>query len=198
MAAARERNHVVEKRADPVDDFGAAHFVVALPARGASGLGNRIRAIERIVKTAPARICGIEGVARVRGWNNELRSGDPRDFQNIFGAHRKIGRLGDKVADLAEKVVITRRVERPGRGEAVIGVDLGLQLVAKPQLVAYARRELADKPREPAPKFSGADIGSRQDLVADKVAKGFADADFADFLVIHHVHAIMFRSCRGC
>src|SRR5437870_4957291 len=65
VAAAREGNHIVEKCADPVDDLSAAHLVVALSARRAICLGNRIRAIERIVKTAPARICRIEGVARV-------------------------------------------------------------------------------------------------------------------------------------
>ena len=62
-------------------------------------------------------------------------------------------------------------------------VDLGtnpLQLVAKPQLVANTRRERTDKPREPAPKLAGADISSRQDLVADKVAQDFRNADFAD------------------
>ena len=79
----------------------------------------------------------------------------------------------------------------------MIGVDLCLQLVAKPQLVANTRRELADKPREPAPKLAGADIRSRQDLVADKTAQDFRNADFAGFLVIHHVHAIKFRSCWG-
>jgi hypothetical protein len=63
------------------------------------------------------------------------------------------------------------------------------------------RRERADKPREPAPKLAGADIRSRQDLVADKVAQDFRNADFADFLVSHHVQAIMWpeapnnRSC---
>jgi hypothetical protein len=192
VAAPREGNHIVEKYADPVDDLGATDFIVALPAFRAVGLGNRVRAIERIVKTAPARICRIEGVARVRRRNNELRSGDPRDLQDIFGANGKTGRLRDKVADLAKKVPIGRRVERPGRGEAMIFVDLFLQLVAKPQLVANTRCELADKPREPAPKLAGADIRSRQDLIADKVVQDFRNADSADFLVIHHVPAIKF------
>src|ERR1700730_18970207 len=80
----------------------------------------------------------------------------------------------------------------------MIFVDLFLQLVAKPQLVANARRERADEPREPAPQLAGAYIRSRQDLVADKVAQDFRNADFADFLVIHHVHAIEFRSCWDC
>ena len=105
VAAPREGNHVVEKCADPVDDLGATHLVVALAARRAIGLGNSVRAIERIVKTAPARVCRVERVARVRRRNNELRSGDPRDLQDIFGANGKIGRLRDKVADVAEKVV---------------------------------------------------------------------------------------------
>ena len=104
VTASREGNHVVEKCADPVDDLGATHLVVALPARRAIGLGNRVRAIERIVKTAPARVCRIEGVARVRGRNNELRSGDPRDLQDILGVNGKIGRLRDKITDLAKKL----------------------------------------------------------------------------------------------
>src|SRR3984893_2473445 len=87
-----------------------------------------------------------------------MRYGNPRDLQNIFGANGKIGRLRDKVADFAEKVVIARRVKRPARGNAMIFVDLFLQLVAKPQLVANMRRELAHETREPAPKLVGADI----------------------------------------
>src|SRR6202035_3081045 len=97
-----------------------------------------------------------------------------------------------------KKVPIGCRVERPARGNAMIFIDLFLQRVAKPQLVANTRRDLADEPREPAPKLTGADIRSRQDLVADKVAQDFRNADFADFLVIHYVHAIKCRSCWDC
>src|ERR1700730_4593914 len=43
---------------------------------------------------------------------------------------------------------------------------------------------------------AGADIRSRQDLVADKVAQDFRNADFADFLVSHHVQAIMWPDSR--
>jgi hypothetical protein len=93
-------------------------------------------------------------------------------------------------------VLTGRLVERPARGNAMIAVDLFLQLVAKPQLIENTRCELADKPREPAPKLAGADIRSRQDLVADKVAQDFRNPDFADFLVSHHVQAIMWPDSR--
>jgi Enoyl-(Acyl carrier protein) reductase len=41
-------------------------------------------------------------------------------------------------------------------------------------------------------------VRSRQGLVADKVAQDLRNADFADFLVIHHVHAIKFRGSWDC
>ena len=189
VAAFRERNHVVEKCTDPIDDLGTTHLVVALSASRTLAFGNGVRAVERIVKTAPARVCRVEGVAGVRRRNNKLRPGDPRDLQNIFGANGKITRLRDDIANIAEKVVIARWVERPRRGEAVIGVDLFLQLVANPQLAANKRSEIADKPREPAPKLAGADVRSGQDLAADKVVQDFRNPDFAGFLVIHHVPA---------
>ena len=164
VAALRKRNDVVEKGADPVDDPGAAHFVVALAALGAIGLGNGIRAIERIIKAAPARIGRIEGVARIRRWNDELRSGDPCDLEDIFRANGKIGRLRHDVADFAEKFRIARGVEGHGPGRAMIFVDLFLQLVAKPQLVANARCEFLNQPRQPAPELIGADICSQARL----------------------------------
>src|SRR5476651_929196 len=49
VAASRKRSYVVEKRADPVNDLGAAYFVVALAALRPAGLRNRVRAIERVV-----------------------------------------------------------------------------------------------------------------------------------------------------
>ncbi|TPV99308.1 MAG: hypothetical protein USCAAHI_01259 [Beijerinckiaceae bacterium] len=189
VAALRERNHIVQKRTDPIDDLGAPHFVVAPPTLRAFRLGNCVRAIERIVKTAPARVCGIESVARIRGGNDELGSGDPRDLQDMFGAKGKVGRFRDNIADLAEKFCIARGVKGHGPGGAMIFVDLFLQLVAKPQLVAYAWRELINKPRQPAPKLVGADIRSRQDFVVDEVAQNLRNPDFVNFLVSHHVQA---------
>ena len=80
----------------------------------------------------------------------------------------------------------------------LVATDFGWRVGCGPvvsKLTSFTRRASPSHVSIGGRRPTGADIRSRQDLVADKVAQDLRNPDFADFLVIHHVHAIKFRTC---
>ena len=131
MRTGRERHGFVEKAPRPGDDQLAARRIVAFRRR----LGvarNGVGAIERVVERAPARIGGIERVARIAHRHDELRAGDGGDLVvDVGGVDFKVRDLRHQIADLGEERLLRAR-RRTGcpRRAAVPGVDLRLQFVA--------------------------------------------------------------------
>ena len=90
VRALRERRDLVEQVAREGDHPRAAHRVVVGAALAAAVLGDRVGAVERVVQAAPARIGGVQRVARVGHRHHELRAGDGADLGiDVGGAWRR-------------------------------------------------------------------------------------------------------------
>ena len=71
MRGANQRRDPVEEIASPGDDQAAARGIVSFDGR--IGRRQRIRAIERVIERAPARIGGIERITRIGDRHDQLR-----------------------------------------------------------------------------------------------------------------------------
>ena len=134
--------------------FCAAHRVVALAALRAAVVGDRVGAVERVVEAAPARIGGIQRIARVHHRHDQLRPGDLGDLRiDIGGRDCEGGAFRQEVADLAQEGLVGVEIEGLVAAAGMPGVDLGLQLVALREKFAIARREIVDDRVEAGPEI---------------------------------------------
>ena len=86
------------------DDARAADRVVAGAARRAAVLGDGVGAVQRVVQAAPARVRGIQRIARVGHRHDELRAGDAGDLGiDVVRADREVRRLWLQIADAAQE-----------------------------------------------------------------------------------------------
>ena len=123
---------------------------------------NRVGAVKRIVKAAPARIGGVQRVARIGEGHHQLRSADPADFLvDIRGLDLLRRRLRQQVADLLEERGVGVHVERLALVGAVPAVDFRLQGVAHREQFAVFRSEIPDDGGEPRPESVGRNPGFR-------------------------------------
>ena len=79
MAAGRQRYSGIEKGLGLRDHLGAARLVEAFAAF-AGLMRDRIGAVKCIVKAAPARIGGVQRVARVGEGHHQLRTANLADL----------------------------------------------------------------------------------------------------------------------
>ena len=92
-----ERHGAIQHAARIGNYLGTPFRVIAL-ARSRAGDG--IRAIERIIQAAPARIGRIQRITRIGHGHDKLRPGHGGDFRiHIRGAHRHTGRFRQQIAD---------------------------------------------------------------------------------------------------
>ncbi len=141
MRALRQRRVLVEKLARPGDHLRAARGIVA--GLGVFTAGQRVRAVERVVERAPARVGGVERIARVHHRHDELRAGEARDLViDALGSDREIGAGRHEIADLGQEGLVFGGVERLALAREMPGVDLRLQLVALGEQRLVARREV--------------------------------------------------------
>ncbi len=174
VAAGGERCRTVQERAREGDHARPAHRVVGAGAGGPAVLGDRIGAVERVVEAAPARIRGVQRVARVHHRHHQLRPGERGDLGiDVLRADREVIALGQQVADPGQEGAIGSCIESGVR--AVPGVDLRLQLVAARQHGAVARGEFPHDGGETAPEGLGVDTGAGQDLLDHELVQGPGD-----------------------
>jgi hypothetical protein len=185
VRALRERRNFIEEIVHEGEHLGAARGVVAGAAR-CTFVGDRIGAVERIIEAAPARVGGIQGVARVHDRHDELRSCDGRDLRvDVLRGRREILALGHEVADLAKEALV--RLETEGPVVLVVpGVDPGLQLVAPGQERAVARCEVVDDRCQRRPEGRRVDARAGQRLVVDEVVQDPGDPKAAGLDTLGH------------
>src|SRR5450759_4396731 len=130
VASGREGHGRIEKSLRFRDHFVASRLVEAL-GPFARVVRDRIGAIKRIVQAAPARVGGVQRVARIGERHDQLRSADLADlFVNIGGFDFLRRRLGQQIADLFQKCRVRVQVEQLALVGAVPAVDFRLQGVA--------------------------------------------------------------------
>src|SRR3546814_1553458 len=101
--------------------------------------GNGVRAVERVIQAAPARVSGVEQEPRVEDRYNQLRASDPRDFiVDIPGSDRKRRGFGSQIADGAKERLIFLHVEGLALTRKMPVIDLLLHLIADRQQLAIA------------------------------------------------------------
>ena len=177
VAAAGERRRFVEEVAREGDDLLTARGVVAPAAGRAVVFGDDVGPVEGVVKASPTRVGGVQGVARVRHRNHQLRPGEGRDFAvHIRRARREGLALGREIADLAQERLVGGQIEGAAGMFAVPVVDPRLQGVAPGEQFAVARGEVVDDAVQPFPEGVGRNAGPRKGLVVDEVVERAVDA----------------------
>ena len=146
--------------------------IVATAPLGPGKLGQRVGAVERIVQTAPASIGGVQRVAGVGDGHHQLRPGNLRNLRvHIGGRHGERRRLGQQIADLAQKRFVSSGVERASAVRNMPRVDLLLQRVAPVQQGPVARRQLGQQRGQPAPELRRGHAGAAHRLVGDEIVQ---------------------------
>ncbi len=180
VRGAGERRRLVEKGACEGDHARAALGIVAAARLSRAVARNRIGAVERVVKAAPARIGRVQRIARVHHRNHELRSGDQRDFRiDILGGDLEGIALGQQIADLLEEGAMRLDVERLAAPRAEPRVDLALHRVATVEQPAIGRHQIAQDGFESGPEAIRRHAGAGKRLVADEAIQSRGDAQSA-------------------
>ena len=92
---------------------------------------DRVGAVKRVVQAAPARVRGVQRVARIGQRHHQLRPADLADLLVDIGGLDLLGRrLRQQIADLLEERRIGIDVERLALVGAMPVVDFRLQRVA--------------------------------------------------------------------
>ena len=177
VAAGGEGRGLIQDRAGAGDHPVAADLVETTSAGRAVVFRDRVRAIQGVVKAAPARIGGVQGVACIGHRHDELRSGHGGDFRiDLGGAHAKIGGFGLQVADAAQKGQVVALVD----GLAAIGqvpcVDLLLQRGPLIHQRLAARGKVAEHGGETLPEGGGGEAGAGKRLIIDEIEQSAGDA----------------------
>jgi len=177
----RQRRRLVEEVACKLDHARAAQRVVAAPALAAAGLRNGVGAVERVVERAPARVGGVERVARVQDRHHQLRPGLQGQFGvHIGGAGAHAHRRRHQVADALEELAVGGQVGDGAGVRAVPAVQLGLQAIALGQQGGVFGRQIGDDGIEPGPEGRRIDAGAGQHLLVDKFVQGAGYVQAAD------------------
>ena len=185
VASGRQRHGRIEKRLCLGDHLVAARLVVALAAF-ARFVRNRVGAIERIVKAAPARVGGVQRIARIGEGHDQLRPADLADlFVDIGGLDLLRRRFRQEIADLLEERRVGIHVERLALVGAVPAVDLRLQGVAYREQFAVPRSEIADDGREPGPERVGGNSGLGGGFLGDEIEQDGSDLQSMGIDTIH-------------
>ena len=198
MRGAGERRGLVEHAAAEGDDLGAARRVVALGELGAVLLRDGVGAVERVVERAPARVRGVERVARVHHRHHQLRTGLHGELViHVGGGGLGAGRSRQQVADRGQEGLVGGHVgNRAGMG-AMPGVDLGLDAVALGEQRGVLRREIVYQHIEPGPEGGGVDTAARQGLFFNETLQVRCDLQTLATHSFGHLSHSLARGCRG-
>ena len=185
VAAGRERHGGIEEGLGLGDHLVAARLVVALAAL-ARIVRDRIGAVEGVVEPAPARIRGVQRIARVGEGHDELRPADLADLVVDIGGLDLLGRgLRQEIADLLQERRIGVDVERLALVGAMPVVDLVLQRVAECEQLAVFRPQIPDDGGKPGPERIGRNPGLGGRLLGDEIEQDRGDLQSVGIDTIH-------------
>ena len=186
VAALAQRRGSVQELLGARHHALAARLVEAAPALGPTVLRNGVGAVKRVVERAPARVGGVERIARVRDRHHELRAGDAGDLiVHVLGADRKILRLGPEIADVAQELLVASRVKGFFGAVAMVRVDAALQLIAQVEQAAVTRREVTHERVQAVPERVRFGASAREGFPFDEVVEDFGYLQAADRDVLH-------------
>ena len=165
----------VQKCSTPRDDLGPTNRVVARAGFSSVVVGDDVGAIERVIERTPAGVRGVEGVAGVVEWNDELGSSGTRDLViDVAGGHGDVARSVLEVSDLTKEGEIVGLVVSAPVGDQV-GVDLVLDLVTPGEQRDVAGAHLDEDGLKRCPELVGGDPGVGGQRRFDEVVEGLGD-----------------------
>ena len=193
MATGGERCRRIEEVPRPCDHFGAARRVVAAGLLGTTLFGDRIGTVQRIVETAPARIGGVQGVARIHHGHHQLGAGDLRELVIGVGRiDREIRAFGHQITDLAQEGLIGSHVIMLALVGLVPRIELGLNVFALGEQRAALGAEIVDDRVETGPNRGRIQPGSWNRLVIDETVEFLRDLEIAHLNHVRHALSSFF------
>ena len=163
---------LVQKVAGKGHHLGTAQRVVARAFLRPVLVADHIGAVQRVVQRTPAGIGRVQGVAGIHDGHHQLRAGHAGQLGiHVFG--RGLHALGglNHVANLGQKLLVSRHVgNRAGVG-LVPGVQLFLQALALGQQGGVFRCQIAHQGIKPLPESGRVQAGARQHLGVDKLVQ---------------------------
>ncbi len=169
------------------DHLGAATGVVRLALLRPVGFRDHVRAVERIVETAPSGIGGVERVTRIVQGHDEL---GPRYFRDLIvdigRAHLKWITFRKEIADLDQKGLVFVHVDRLPFPLQTPGIDLFLQRVSLIQKRAVLGPEIPHDLAQRVPKGPGFDAGAGRDFVLYQAIERLFHFEAADVNFLCH------------
>ena len=133
-------------------------------------LGNSVGGIKRVVEATPARIGGIENIARIVQWHDQLGTRHGSDLcVDRLANHLEVIHFGRQVTDIAQHGPISCRIQGLIAMLFVPGVYLTLQPGALCQEFSIAWSEIAHHLGESVPKNIRWNFDSRQQLIDHKI-----------------------------
>ncbi|MNQ48223.1 hypothetical protein D3C85_620950 [compost metagenome] len=169
MRTAGQRRGLVEEGPGEGDHLGPAHLVIAGALLRPALFADRVGAVERVIQRAPARIGGVQRVARIHHRHHQLRAGLAADLAvDLGGAGLHAGRWRQQVADGFEEGAVGRHIRHRPRVGAVPGVQFALQTIALGQQRTVVRRQLVDQGVEAGPEGLAGEPGARQHFFIDE------------------------------
>ncbi len=167
------------------DDFVASRLAVALGTL-AGVVRYRVGSVKCIVEAAPARVGGIQGVARIGEGNDELRPANLADFfVDIRCLDLLRRRLRQEIADLFQECGIRIHVERLALVGAMPAVDFRLQGVARLEQFMISGSEIADDGGEPSPESVRGNSGFGRRFLGDEIEQNGGDFQSVGVDTIH-------------
>ena len=186
VRTAVQRENVVQEPAHAGDHAIAADRVVRA---GRRRITQRVGAVEDVVERSPARVRGVERVARVGHRHDELRPRDLRDLRvHALRVDQKVRALRLQIAQLFEKRPVRIEIERAAAVLAVPAVDRGLQLQPAFQQGAVTRSDLVDQIRQALPESSRLHPGTGQRLLLDEAMQDVGNAEPRDLNLLCFAH----------
>jgi hypothetical protein len=193
VRSAGQRHGAIQEIAPEGDHLLAALDIVALARRQFARLGDRVGAVKRVIKTAPAGIGGVEGEARIAERHNQLRPRYDRDLRiGIARADLKILAFGLEISDLFQEGGIGFGVDGARRMRPVPIVDCRLQPVALGKQRLVLRRQPMRQLRESGPERGGVQARIGQRFTRYEVVKGWV---YPKPVLLDHVCHGLFRGC---
>ena len=151
----------------------SARLIIAARCRQ---IAQGIRAIERIIQTAPPRVRSIQRKACVVDRHNQLGPCDACNFRvHIRSFNRKIIPLRNKVADLCQELLIGLRIMIRSTALNMVGVKLRLDVCALGQKRSVLWPHVGDKACETVPECIGINASTRKGRCFKKCGKCFVN-----------------------
>ena len=200
VAALRPGENLVQETLGPADDGRAAHGIVGGVLRAAFGFRDDVRAVERVVETAPTRIGGIERVAGVVYGHHQLRARAARDFVvhlrrgNRPGGPQSGRRRGLQVADVLQEGALLL-----GRAAALLPVpliDAPLELVPAGQQALVPRAQRLHHIGQVSPKSVRFYARAGGDFVLHQGVQAFVNAQSMKSDTVVHEQKLLRRGRR--